>query len=64
VSTALQQAGIADQYTINAIMTGLQMDQATAQSLKSFYTSLAQVGFGQSSGGGQMKFNPYTGSPV
>jgi hypothetical protein len=64
VNTALQQAGIADQYTINAIMTGLQMDQATAQSLKSFYTSLAQVGFGQSSGGGQMKFNPYTGAPV
>ena len=63
VSTALAQAQIADQYTINAIMTGLQMDQATAQSLKSFYTSLAQVGFGQS-GGGTMKFNPYTGAPV
>ena len=64
VSTALAQAQIADQYTINAIMTGLQMDQATAQSLKSFYTSLAQVGFGQSGGGGTMKFNPYTGAPV
>ena len=64
VSTALAQAQIADQYTINAIMTGLQMDQATAQSLKSFYTSLAQVGFGQSGSGGQMKFNPYTGAPV
>ena len=64
VTTALQQAGIADQYTINAIMTGLQMDQATAQSLKSFYTSLAQVGFSQSGSGGQMKFNPYTGAPV
>jgi hypothetical protein len=64
VTTALQQAGIADQYTVNAIMTGLQMDQATAQSLKAFYTQLAQVGFGQSGGGGQMKFNPYTGAPV
>ena len=64
VSTALAQAQIADQYTINAIMTGLSMDQATAQSLKSFYTSLAQVGFGQSGSGGQMKFNPYTGAPV
>ena len=64
VSTALAQAQIADQYTINAIMTGLQMDQATAQSLKSFYTSLAQIGFGQSGGGGQMKFDPYTGKPI
>jgi len=64
INTGLQQAGIADQYTMNAIMTGLQMDQATATSLKNFYTSLAQVGFGQSSGGGQMKFNPYTGLPV
>jgi len=63
VTTALQQAGIADQYTVNAIMTGLQMDQATAQSLKSFYTSLAQVGFGQS-GRGDMKFDPYTGKSV
>ena len=64
VSTALQQAGISDQYTLNAIMTGLQMDQATATSLKNFYTSLAQIGFSQSSGGGQMKFNPYTGAPI
>jgi hypothetical protein len=63
VNTALQQAGIADQYTINAIMTGLQMDQATATSLKNFYTLLAQVGFGQS-GRGDMKFDPYTGKPV
>ena len=61
VSTALAQAQIADQYTINAIMTGLQMDQATAQSLKSFYTSLAQVGFGQS-GTAQTKYNPNTGA--
>ena len=64
VTTALQQAGIADQYTVNAIMTGLQMDAATAQSLKAFYTQLAQVGFGQSSGGGQMKYNPYTGKEI
>lgn len=64
VNTALQQAGIADQYTVNAIMTGLSMDQATATSLKNFYSSLAQVGFGQSGSGGQMKFNPYTGAPV
>ena len=64
VSTALAQAQIADQYTINAIMTGLQMDQATAQSLKTFYTSLAQVGFSQSGGDGTMKYNPYTGKPV
>ena len=61
ISTALQQAGIADQYTLNAIMTGLQMDQATAQSLKSFYTSLAQVGFSQS-GTAQTKYNPNTGA--
>ena len=65
INTALQQSQIADQYTLNAIMTGLQMDQATATSLKNFYTSLAQVGFGQASGsGGQMKFNPYTGALV
>ena len=63
ISTALQQAGISDQYTLNAIMTGLQMDQATATSLKNFYTSLAQIGFGQS-GRGDMKFNPYNGLPV
>ena len=61
VSTALAQAQIADQYTLNAIMTGLQMDQATAQSLKSFYTSLAQVGFSQS-GTAQTKYNPNTGA--
>ena len=42
-------------------MTGLQMDQATAQSLKSFYTSLAQVGFSQS-GTAQTKYNPNTGA--
>jgi hypothetical protein len=64
VNTALQQAGIADQYTINAIMTGLQMDQATAQSLKSFYTSLAQVGFSQSGSGLKAKFDSQTGLPI
>ena len=61
VSTALAQAQIADQYTINAIMTGLQMDAATAQSLRSFYTQLAQVGFSQS-GTAQTKYNPNTGA--
>ena len=64
VSTALQQAGIADQYTINAIMTGLQMDQATATSLKNFYTSLAQIGFSQSGGALKAKFDSQTGAPI
>ena len=64
VSTALQQAGIADQYTINAIMTGLSMDQATATSLKNFYTSLAQVGFGQASSALKAKFDSQTGAPI
>ena len=64
VTTALQQAGIADQYTINAIMTGLQMDQATATSLKNFYTSLAQVGFSQSGSALKAKFDSQTGAPI
>ena len=64
INTGLQQAGIADQYTMNAIMTGLQMDQATASSLKNFYTSLAQVGFGQISSGLKNKFDPQTGAPI
>ena len=64
INTGLQQAGIADQYTMNAIMTGLQMDQATATSLKNFYTSLAQVGFGQISSGLKNKFDPQTGLPI
>jgi len=64
INTALQQAGIADQYTMNAIMTGLQMDQATATSLKNFYTSLAQVGFGQASSALKAKFDPQTGAPI
>jgi hypothetical protein len=64
INTALQQAGIADQYTMNAIMAGLQSDQATATSLKNFYTSLAQVGFGQISSGLKNKFDPQTGAPI
>ena len=64
ISTALAQAQISDQYTLNAIMTGLQMDQATAQSLKNFYTSLAQVGFSQSGSGVKAKFDSQTGAPI
>ena len=64
INTGLQQAGIADQYTMNAIMTGLQMDAATAASLKNFYTSLAQVGFGQASSALKAKFDPQTGAPI
>ena len=64
INTALQQAGVADQYTMNAIMTGLQMDQATATSLRNFYTSLAQVGFGQASSALKAKFDPQTGAPI
>ena len=64
VNTALQQAGIADQYTVNAIMTGLQMDAATAASLKNFYTSLAQVGFGQIGSALKAKFDSQTGAPI
>jgi len=63
ISVGLQQAGIADQYTVNAIMLALQTDKDVAQSLKTFYTSLAQVGFSQS-GRGDMKYDPYTGKPV
>jgi hypothetical protein len=64
INTGLQQAGIADQYTMNAIMAGLQSDQATATSLRNFYTSLAQVGFGQIGSGLKNKFDPQTGLPV
>ncbi len=64
INTALQQAGVADQYTLNAIMAGLQSDQATATSLKNFYTSLAQVGFGQASSALKAKFDPQTGAPI
>jgi hypothetical protein len=63
ISVGLQQAGIADQYTVNAIMLALQTDKDVAQSLKTFYTSLAQTGFSQSSRG-DMKYDPYTGKPV
>jgi hypothetical protein len=64
INTALQQAGIADQYTMNAIMAGLQSDQATATSLRNFYTSLTQLGFGQASSGLKAKFDPQTGAPI
>jgi hypothetical protein len=47
INTALQQSGIADQYTINAIQTGLAMDRGVAQSLQSLYSNLASVGFNQ-----------------
>jgi hypothetical protein len=64
INTALQQAGVADQYTLNAIMAGLQSDQATATSLRNFYTSLTQLGFGQGSGQTKAKFDPQTGAPI
>ena len=46
INTGLQQAGIADQYTIAAINLALSNDKATAQSLQNFYAQLASVGFG------------------
>jgi len=46
INTALQQAGIADQYTMAAINLSLANDRATAQSLQNLYTQLASVGFG------------------
>jgi hypothetical protein len=46
INTGLQQAGIADQYTIGAINLALANDKATAQSLQNFYAQLASVGFG------------------
>jgi hypothetical protein len=64
INTALQQAGVADQYTMNAIMAGLQSDQATATSLRNFYTSLTQLGFGQASSALKAKFDPQTGAPI
>jgi hypothetical protein len=45
-------------------MTGLQMDAATAASLKNFYTSLAQVGFGQIGSALKAKFDSQTGAPI
>jgi hypothetical protein len=45
ITLGLQQAGIADQYTQQAIMVGLQSDQALATNMQNFYKSLAQVAF-------------------
>jgi hypothetical protein len=46
INTALQQAGIADQYTMAALNLALSNDKATSQSLQNLYTQLASVGFG------------------
>jgi hypothetical protein len=59
INTALQQAGISDQYTMAAINLGLSSDKATAQSLQNFYTQLAQVGFGSTIGR-----TPIAGTPT
>jgi len=42
----LQVAGIGDQIALGAIRTGLQLDQAMAQSTQNFYTSLAAIASG------------------
>ena len=59
INTALQQAGIADQYTMAAINLSLANDKATAQALQNFYTQLAQVGFGSTIGR-----TPIAGAPT
>jgi hypothetical protein len=46
INTGLQQAGIADQYTMAAINLALANDKATATSLQNLFTQLASVGFG------------------
>ena len=46
INTGLQQAGIADQYTMAAINLSLANDKATAASLQNLFTQLASVGFG------------------
>jgi hypothetical protein len=46
INTGLQQAGIADQYTMAAINLALANDKATAASLQNLFTQLASVGFG------------------
>ena len=46
INTGLQQAGIADQYTMAAINLALTNDRATATSLQNLFTQLASVGFG------------------
>jgi hypothetical protein len=42
----LQVAGIGDSYQINAIQTGLALDQQTNQNLQNYYAALAAVAFG------------------
>jgi hypothetical protein len=46
INTGLQQAGIADQYTMAAINLALANDKTTAQSLQNLFGQLASVGFG------------------
>ena len=46
INTGLQQAGIADQYTMAAINLALTNDRATATSLQNLFGQLASVGFG------------------
>jgi len=46
INTGLTQAGIADQYTMQAIMTGLASDQQLAANMQKFYSTLASIGFG------------------
>jgi hypothetical protein len=46
INTGLQQAGIADQYTMAAINLALANDKATATSLQNLFGQLASVGFG------------------
>ena len=42
----LQVAGIGDSYQINAIQTGLALDQQTNQNLQNYYAALSAVAFG------------------
>ena len=46
INTGLQQAGIADQYTMAAINLALANDKTTAQSLQNLFGQLASIGFG------------------
>ena len=46
INTGLTQSGIADQYTQQAIMIGLQSDQQLAANMQKFYSTLASIGFG------------------
>jgi hypothetical protein len=45
INTGLTQSGIADQYTQQAIMIGLQSDQQLAANMQKFYSTLASIGF-------------------